>query len=402
MPVEVKVPSVGESITSGTLGAWRKKNGEFVKSGELLFEVETDKVTSEVFAEASGVLEHLVAEGTEVAIGQAVARIDENGKPPSGEAATPTPVAKAAAPEKSEIKNQKSEISEGHSPAVRALAEERNVDLSQVKGTGKGGRILKEDVQAFLDRPAPAVSAPSPAAAPVSKEGRSTRRKMTPLRRKIADRLIMSQHETASLTTFNEVDMSNVMALRSRFQDRFTEKHGVKLGFMSFFVRAAIHALKSVPNVNAQIDGEEIVQNHFYDIGIAISTEKGLLVPVLRNADQLGMAGIETGIIDYAKKARAGKITLQDLEGGVFTITNGGIFGSMLSTPILNPPQTAILGMHTIQDRPMAINGRVEIRPMMYLALTYDHRLVDGREAVTFLVRIKEYIEQPALALLDL
>jgi 2-oxoglutarate dehydrogenase E2 component (dihydrolipoamide succinyltransferase) len=398
MPLEVKVPSVGESITTGTLGAWRKKNGDFVKGGDLIFEIETDKVTSEVFAETSGTLEHLVTEGTEVAIGQVVARIDETGKPPAGEAAAPAPTAKAAAPEKSENKNLKSEIPEGHSPAVRALAEERNVDLGQVKGTGKGGRILKEDVQAHLDRPAPAAMP----AAPVSREGRTTRKKMTPLRRKIADRLIMSQHETASLTTFNEVDMGNVMALRSKFQDRFTEKHTVKLGFMSFFVRAAIHALKSVPAVNAQIDGEEIVQNNFYDIGIAISTEKGLLVPVLRNADQLSLAGIENGIIDYAKKARAGKITLQDLEGGVFTITNGGIFGSMLSTPILNPPQSAILGMHTIQDRAMVINGRVEVRPMMYLALTYDHRLVDGREAVTFLVRIKEFIEQPALALLDL
>ncbi|MDR0532641.1 MAG: 2-oxoglutarate dehydrogenase complex dihydrolipoyllysine-residue succinyltransferase [Verrucomicrobiales bacterium] len=395
--ISIKVPSVGESITSGVLGAWKKKNGEYVKEGDVLLEIETEKVTSEVFAEKSGVLKQLVAEGTEVKIGQVVGELDETAKAPAGGAAP------AAAPTKSEIPL---------SPAVRKSVEEQNIDPSSIQGSGKGGRILKEDLsrpQAPVIEPTRVPSGPAqehkPAAPVVVSDAngeRITRKKMSPLRKKIAERLVAAQQDAAMLTTFNEVDLSNVIELRKKHQDRFVAKHGVKLGFMSFFVKAAIHALKQVPQVNARIDGEEIVENHFYDIGIAISTDKGLLVPVLRDADQYNLAQIEQAIADYSKKARDGKITLPDLEGGVFTITNGGVFGSMLSTPILNPPQSAILGMHAIIERPVAVSGQVVIRPMMYLALSYDHRLVDGKQAVTFLVRIKEYIENPGLALLDL
>ena len=380
MAVEVKVPSVGESITTGILGSWKKAPGEYVKAGDPIFEIETDKVTSEVIAEKSGALEQLVSEGDEVEIGQVVARIDDSVAPPAE--ADPEPEAPAAptasAPQSAPAAEEKTTVGE--------------VDFSLSPAERK--RVAEQG---------PGTTAPtSSSPAPVAPGNRTTRKRMTALRSKIAQRLVSAQHEAAMLTTFNEVDMTNVIALRKRFQDRFVEKHGTKLGFMSFFVRASIHALKDVPGVNARIDGNELVQNHFYDIGIAISTKKGLMVPVLRDADQLSMAGIELGITDYAMKARDGKITMNDLDGGVFSITNGGIFGSLLSTPILNPPQCGILGMHTIQERPVAIGGRVEIRPMMYLALTYDHRIVDGKEAVTFLVRIKEFIEQPGLMGLDL
>jgi len=390
MATEIKVPSVGESITQGVLGSWRKKNGDYVTEGDALLEFETDKVTSEVCAEVSGTLKQLVAEGSEVKIGQVIGLIDESAKAPTAPVA-----AKPASPAPATL-----------SPAVRKIVEEKGIDPAGLSGSGKGGRLLKEDV--LSQNPATAKRIPSvvdqqPEPALISSDGeRSTRRKMTPLRKKIADRLVSAQHEAAMLTTFNEADLTNVMALRSRYQERFQQKHGIKIGFMSFFVKAAVYALQQVPALNARIDGEEIVQNHFYDIGIAISTEKGLLVPVLRGADQLSLAGIEGAIIDYSKKARDGKITLPDLEGGVFTITNGGIFGSLLSTPIINPPQCGILGMHSIQERPVAINGQVVIRPMMYLAVSYDHRLVDGKQAVTFLVRVKEYIENPALALLEI
>jgi len=390
MATEIKVPSVGESITQGVLGSWRKKNGDYVTEGDALLEFETDKVTSEVCAEVSGTLKQLVAEGSEVKIGQVIGLIDESAKAPTAPVA-----AKPASPAPATL-----------SPAVRKIVEEKCIDPAGLSGSGKGGRLLKEDV--LSQNPATAKRIPSvvdqqPEPALISSDGeRSTRRKMTPLRKKIADRLVSAQHEAAMLTTFNEADLTNVMALRSRYQERFQQKHGIKIGFMSFFVKAAVYALQQVPALNARIDGEEIVQNHFYDIGIAISTEKGLLVPVLRGADQLSLAGIEGAIIDYSKKARDGKITLPDLEGGVFTITNGGIFGSLLSTPIINPPQCGILGMHSIQERPVAINGQVVIRPMMYLAVSYDHRLVDGKQAVTFLVRVKEYIENPALALLEI
>lgn len=393
MPIDIKVPSVGESITTGVLGAWRKKSGEYVHSGDVLFEIETDKVTSEVYAEADGSLEHLVEQGSEVKVGQVVARIDESAAAPApaekpaepkapAEARVPAPTPSSApAPRAAEAGDIPL------SPAVRRVISETGANPADIPGSGKGGRLLKSDV---LGRTPAAPAGP-----------RTARKKMSPLRRKIADRLVSSQQETASLTTFNEINMSNIMALRSRFQDRFVEKHGMKLGFMSLFLKAVVYALQRVPAINASIDGDDIVENNFFDIGVAISTEKGLMVPVVRNVDQLSLAGIEQAIADYAKKARAGKITIPDLEGGVFSVTNGGTFGSLLSTPIINPPQSAILGMHSIQERPIAVNGRVEIHPMMYIALTYDHRLVDGKQAVTFLVAIKEFIEQPGVALLD-
>lgn len=417
MAIDVKVPSVGESVTSGILGTWRKKQGEFVHTGDVLFEVETDKVTSEVYAEADGVLHQIVAEGAEVKVGEVVARIE------AGSAPAPAPVeAVAGGGQNGQESAAKSEAQPKPvtaapaqvvplSPAVRRLVAETGVNPDSIQGTGKGGRLTKADVLAHLEavpaRTEGAVQAKVEPAVPAEKTvvretNRVTRRKMTPLRRKIAERLVSAQHQAAMLTTFNEIDMSNAMALRARFQDRFQAKHGVKLGFMSIFLKACVHALQRVPAINARLEEDTIVENHFYDIGVAVSTDRGLLVPVLRGVDQLSLAGIEQGIAAYAKKARDGKITIPDLEGGVFTVTNGGVFGSLLSTPILNPPQSAILGMHTIQERPVAMQGRVEIRPMMYVALSYDHRIVDGKEAVTFLVSVKEFVEQPALGLLEL
>jgi 2-oxoglutarate dehydrogenase E2 component (dihydrolipoamide succinyltransferase) len=406
--IEIKVPSVGESITSGLLGVWNKPDGAYVKAGEALFEIETEKVTSEVVAESAGQLKHLAKAGDTVKIGQVVASIDEKAAAPV-EAEAPKAEAKkeanggASKPSRAEASVPVAATARGKnaddlSPAVRYQTEDKGIDPASIKGTGKDGRLLKGDVLAANASKPPG---DSPKANQLPPSARTSRRKMTPLRQKIAARLLSAQQETAHLTTFNEVDVSNIMALRTKFQDRFVKRHEVKLGFMSFFVKAAVHALQVVPTLNARLDGEEVVQNHFYDIGVAISTEKGLMVPVLRDADQLSFAGVEKAIGAYAKKARDGKITLTDLEGGVFTITNGGVFGSLLSTPILNPPQCGILGMHTIQERPVAISGRVEIRPMMYLALTYDHRLVDGREAVTFLATIKEVVENPAAVLLE-
>ena len=408
MPIEIKVPTVGESITSGILGVWNKPDGSYVKSGDPIFEIETDKVTSEIVAEASGQLKHLVKAGDTVQIGQVVASIDEK-------AAAPAEAAPAAKENgaKAEAKASRVEAAvpvaagaargknaDDLSPAVRYQSEEKGVDPSKISGSGKDGRVTKGDVLAAADG-----SAKTPAAAPAAPKPtgeRTSRKKMSPLRQKIAARLLAAQQETAHLTTFNEVDLSAIMALRTKFQDRFVKKHEVKLGFMSFFVKAVVHALKVIPTINSRIDGDEVVQNNFYDIGCAISTDKGLFVPVIRDCDQLSFAGVEKAIGAYAKKARDGKITLPDMEGGVFTITNGGVFGSLMSTPILNPPQCAILGMHTIQERPVAISGRVEIRPMMYLAVTYDHRLVDGKEAVTFLATVKEVVENPGAVLLEL
>jgi 2-oxoglutarate dehydrogenase E2 component (dihydrolipoamide succinyltransferase) len=409
MPIEIKVPTVGESITSGLLGVWNKPDGAYVKVGEPIFEIETDKVTAEVVAESAGVLKHLAKAGDTVQIGQVVASIDDKAAAPAEAAA---PVAKAdgkETPARAEAPAvagaSRGKHADDLSPAVRYQTEEKGINPASITGTGKDGRILKGDVLAIESAKAAAAASsdkPAAPAAPKPTGERTSRKKMTPLRQKIGARLLAAQQETAHLTTFNEVDVSNIMALRTKFQDRFVKKHEIKLGFMSFFVKAVVHALKVVPAINARIDGEDVIQNHFYDIGCAISTEKGLLVPVIRDADQLSFAGVEKAIAGYAKKARDGKIQLTDLEGGVFTITNGGVFGSLLSTPILNPPQSAILGMHTIQERPVAISGRVEIRPMMYLALTYDHRIVDGREAVTFLATIKEVVENPAAVLLDI
>ena len=417
--LEVKVPTVGESITSGLLGVWSKPDGAYVNSGDPLFEIETDKVTSEVVAEVAGQLKHLAKQGDTVNVGQVVASIDEKAPAPVGAAAGTTKdsakekngseeipparvQASATPPSASQMRGKNAD---DLSPAVRFQAADKGVDPKSVEGTGKDGRVLKGDILAAAqggtaEGKSVAASPKSMASKPTGE--RTTRKKMSPLRQKIAARLLAAQQETAHLTTFNEVDLSAIMALRTKFQDRFVKAHEVKLGFMSFFVKAVVHALHVVPAINARIDGDELVQNNFYDIGVAISTEKGLLVPVLREADQLGFAGVEKAIGAYAKKARDGKIQLSDLEGGVFTITNGGVFGSLMSTPILNPPQAAILGMHTIQERPVAVSGRVEIRPMMYLALTYDHRIVDGKEAVTFLATVKEVIENPGAVLLDL
>jgi 2-oxoglutarate dehydrogenase E2 component (dihydrolipoamide succinyltransferase) len=411
--LDVKVPSVGESITSGLLGVWSKPDGAYVNAGDPLFEIETDKVTSEVVAEAAGLLKHLVKQGDTVNIGQVVANIDEKAAAPAAAAEAPAkgkkekngsaeiPPARVQASATVASPAQRGKNADDLSPAVRYQAAEKGVDPASIQGTGKDGRVLKGDVLSAAENK-PAQAAKTSAAQLPSAGQRTTRKKMSPLRQKIAARLLSAQQETAHLTTFNEVDLSAIMALRTKFQDRFVKKHEIKLGFMSFFVKAVVHALHVVPGINSRIDGEEVVQNNFYDIGVAISTDKGLLVPVLRDADQLTFAGVEKAIGAYAKKARDGKITMTDLEGGVFTITNGGVFGSLLSTPILNPPQCAILGMHTIQERPVAISGRVEIRPMMYLALTYDHRLVDGKEAVTFLATIKEVIENPGAVLLEL
>ena len=401
MPIlDVKIPPMGESINSGVLAKWHVKDGDIVKKDQPLFELETDKITSEGTAEAAGKISLKVTAGAEVKIGQVVAGIDSDA---AGAAAAP------AAPSASATPASPSAPASGtapQSPAVRRLASETGIDPASVSGSGKAGRVTKGDMIEAQSKPAaaaaPAVTsatpaapaAPAKAAAPSGE--RQTRRKMSPLRQKIAQRLVSAQHEAAMLTTFNEVDMSAVMALRAKYQDDFVKKNGLKLGFMSFFTKAVVHALKEVPAINAQLDGDHIVENNYYDVGVAVSTEKGLMVPVIRNCDELGMAGIERAIGDAAKRARDGKITLADLEGGVFTITNGGIFGSMLSTPIINPPQSAILGLHAINERPVAVNGQVVIRPMMYLALSYDHRLVDGKEAVTFLVKVKQAIEDPA------
>ena len=356
MSVPVLVPAVGESISSGVLSAWHKKDGDYVSVGDLLFTLDTDKVSSEVTALESGLLKITAAEGAEVPIGSTVAEIDTAAKAPA-----------AKAEEK-----VKSEKVEEKKPEVKAEA--------------------------------PKAVAPVPAAPPAPRpvpEGRVSRRKLTPLRRKIALQLVNAQQTAAILTTFNEVDMSAVMGLRKEVQEAFQAKHGVKLGFMSFFIKAVVEALQAVPQINAQLEGDELIENHYYDIGVAVGTEKGLMVPVLRDCEKLTLAGLEKELLGFAVKAREGKIGLPDLQGGCFTISNGGIYGSLLSTPILNPPQSGILGMHKIQDRPVAINGKVEIRPMMYLALSYDHRVVDGKEAVTFLIKIKEALENPVRLFLD-
>ena len=396
--VPVKIPPMGESITSGVLAKWHVAEGATVRRDQPLFELETDKITSEGTAEAAGVIRLAVKAGDEVRIGQVVATIEvgADAATPAAAPATPAPAAAAPAPV---------------SPAVRRVATETGLDPAKVSGTGKGGRVTKGDLLAAAaatpsspatPAPAPAVAPAVPAPAAAAPTARQTRRKLSPLRARLAQRLVSAQHQAAMLTTFNEVDMSAVMALRARYQDEFVKRHGLKLGFMSFFTKAVVHALREVPAVNAQLDGETLVENHYYDVGVAVSTDRGLMVPVVRGCDQLGLAEVEKAIADAAKRAREGRITLADLEGGVFTITNGGVFGSMLSTPIINPPQSAILGLHAINERPVAVNGQVVIRPMMYLALSYDHRLIDGREAVTFLVKVKQAIEDPARVLIGL
>ena len=418
MAVEVKIPPMGESITGGLLAAWLVKSGDAVRKGQPLFSYETDKVTSEGTAEVDGKITIVVNAGTDVVVGQVVASIEAGaaGNAPSAPAA-PAPAAKAApapaappaaAPAaKAAPVAAKSGAAAEISPAVRRISEETDLDPAGVEGTGKAGRVTKGDMLAALSgqapiravapTAAPAAASSSPAAPVVipSRDGRTSRKRMSPLRRKIAERLVQAKSETAMLTTFNEVNMAPVMELRKRHGEEFLKKYGVKLGFMSFFVKAAVQAMKEVPAINAQLDGEDIIENHFFDIGVAVGTDKGLMVPVVRDCDQLNFAGIEKAIGDFGKRARDGKIQLPELQGGVFTISNGGIYGSMLSTPILNHPQAAIMGLHNIVERPVAENGQVVIRPIMYLALSYDHRLIDGKEAVTFLVKVRQYIEDP-------
>ena len=418
MPLDVKIPPMGESISSGILAKWHVKNGDTVKKDQPLFELETDKITSEGTAESAGVITFKVEAGAEVKIGQVVATIEAGGAAASAPAPEAAPAA-APAPAPSPVSQAKpaQPAAAVQSPAVRRIAEETGIDPASVAGTGKAGRVTKGDMLSASPAPAPVASpAPVPSPAPQPKTAqapaspapavaagtRQTRKKLSPLRQRIAQRLVAAQHDAALLTTFNEVNMAEVMALRSKYQEDFVKKNGFKLGFMSFFVKAVVQALKDVPSINSQLEGDTLVLNHYYDIGVAVSTEKGLMVPVIHDCDSLSMAGVEKSIGDMALRAREGKITLADLEGGVFTITNGGTFGSLLSTPIINPPQSAILGMHAINERPVAIGGQVVIRPMMYIALTYDHRVIDGREAVTFLVKVKQGIEDPSRLLVGL
>jgi 2-oxoglutarate dehydrogenase E2 component (dihydrolipoamide succinyltransferase) len=403
MALEVRIPKIGESVATVFISRWLKKVGDQVQTGDPLLEIDSDKASMEVPSPASGVIVELIgAEGDEVAVEAVFARLDAEG---AGEATPAVAAAPAAeAPSKAVEGSAKASEPVKAGPAARAAASEQGVDLAGVAGTGKGGRVTSKDVRSTPTAPAPvvkaAVVAPAPAAAAVP-TGTTTRVKMSPLRRTIARRLVEAQQTAAMLTTFNEVDMSSIMDLRTRYKDAFFKKHGVKLGFMSFFVKAVVEALKQFPAVNAEIDGDEIVYKHFYDIGVAVSGARGLVVPVLRNADQLSFAATESGIAALADLARDNKITMEHLAGGTFTISNGGIFGSMMSTPILNPPQVGILGMHNIVERAVVVDGQITIRPMMYLALSYDHRIIDGREAVSFLVRIKECVEHPERILLE-
>jgi 2-oxoglutarate dehydrogenase E2 component (dihydrolipoamide succinyltransferase) len=395
MATEIKVPALGESVTEATVARWLKKPGEAVAMDDPLVELETDKVTLEVNATAPGVLAEIrVPEGSNVAVGSVLGIIgDGAARPMPAKPTAPPPAAAAPAPADALARS---------GPAARKLAAESGLPPSEIAATGKGGRVTKADVLTALERGAPA--APVPAAPPPPREigAREERVRMTRLRKRIAERLKQAQNTAAMLTTFNEADMSAVMALRDKYRDSFEKKHGVRLGFMSFFVKASIVALKEIPAVNGEIDGDDIVYKNHYDIGVAVGTEQGLVVPVVRDADRLGFAEIEKAIAALGRKARDGKLTIEDLSGGTFTISNGGIYGSLMSTPILNPPQSGILGMHKIQQRPVVIGGKIEARPMMYLALSYDHRIVDGREAVTFLVRVKESIEDPERLLFDM
>ncbi|MDQ9100614.1 2-oxoglutarate dehydrogenase complex dihydrolipoyllysine-residue succinyltransferase [Pseudomonas aeruginosa] len=408
MAIEIKAPTFPESVADGTVATWHKKPGEAVKRDELIVDIETDKVVIEVLAEADGVLAEIIKnEGDTVLSNELLGKLNEGGAaaPAAPAAAAPAaaPAAQAAAPA----------AAGGNdailSPAARKLAEEAGIDPNSIAGTGKGGRVTKEDVVAAVEAKKNAPAAPAKPAAPAAEapifaagDRVEKRVPMTRLRAKVAERLVEAQSAMAMLTTFNEVNMKPIMDLRSKYKDLFEKKHnGVRLGFMSFFVKAATEALKRFPGVNASIDGNDIVYHGYQDIGVAVSSDRGLVVPVLRNAEFMSLAEIEGGIANFGKKAKEGKLTIEDMTGGTFTISNGGVFGSLLSTPIVNPPQTAILGMHKIQERPMAVNGQVVILPMMYLALSYDHRLIDGKEAVSFLVAIKDLLEDPARLLLD-
>jgi len=414
MTIEIKVPAMGESVTEATVARWFKKEGDAVKRDEPLLELETDKVTVEVPAPADGAIESItVKAGDTVQVGALLGAIAEgqagaaSAKPaaaPKAEApkpaAAPAKPAPVATPAPANSQSKAADVPA--MPAARRISEESGIPTASVAGTGKDGRVTKGDMlgalEARANKPSPAPSQPS---GPRHNAAREEIVPMTRLRKTVALRLKESQNTAAQLTTFNEVDMTAVMGLRSTYKDSFEKKHGVKLGFMGFFAKAVIAALKELPNVNAEIEGDNIIYKNYYDIGIAVSTERGLVVPVVRDADQLSLAGVEKAIVDFGSRARDNKLKLEELQGGTFSITNGGVFGSLMSTPILNAPQSGILGMHKIQPRPMAIDGKVEIRPMMYLALSYDHRIVDGREAVTFLVRVKDNLEDPQRMLLD-
>ena len=413
MATDIKAPQFPEAVADGTIATWHKRAGDKVSRDELLGDIATDKVVMEVVAPHDGVLAKIIkSEGETVLSQELIAVIAE-----AGASVDAAPAAAAPAPAATESKAAGNEsVEDAWGPAVRKLLSENNIDPSRVAGTGKGGRITKEDVLNYIaSQQGKAPVAPAaPAAQPTQKAAPAgavnfaagdrveKRVPMTRLRARIAERLLEAQHNAAMLTTFNEVNMKPIMDMRKNYKDAFEKAHGVRLGFMSLFVRAAVEALKKYPSVNASIDGNDIVYHGFYDVGVAVSSDRGLVVPVLRDADKMGFAEVEGKIAEYGDKARQGKLSLEEMTGGTFTISNGGVFGSLLSTPILNPPQTAILGMHKIQDRPMAVNGQVVILPMMYLALSYDHRLIDGKEAVQFLVTIKELVEDPTRLLLDL
>ena len=458
MIIEIKVPSVGESVTEALLAQWFKSDGDPVKKDEPLFVIETDKVTLEVVAEADGVLSIKVAEGENVAIGAVVGTLDSAGAaqpaatpavapaaaaqtepsapgqpatPPAD--ATPGPEIEAPPPapaaERAEPKLPQpapgpqqsllpSETGSQLAPSVKRLVAEKNLDVSLITGTGPGGRITKGDVVLYLEGGQPAVTAArsDPGAAPatppvpgdieplkaITAAERVSRKPMSPIRRRIAARLLEAKHSTAMLTTFNEIDMTNLMATRKQYKESFNKKFGVNLGMMSFFIKASVEALKEQPQINAFIDGEDFIEHHYYHIGVAVGSERGLVVPVIRHADRLSFAGLEQAIVDYVKKIRDNRLEISDLEGGTFTISNGGVYGSLLSTPILNTPQSAILGMHKIEKRPVVIDDEIVIRTMMYVALSYDHRIVDGKEAVTFLKRIKEFVENPERMMMEI
>ncbi|WP_101675288.1 2-oxoglutarate dehydrogenase complex dihydrolipoyllysine-residue succinyltransferase [Alloalcanivorax mobilis] len=421
MATDIKAPQFPESVADGTVATWHKKEGEAVKRDELLVDIETDKVVLEVVAPMDGVVAKILKdEGDTVESQQVLGQLEAGSGSGGGDAKAESedkPAAKAdkadkdsaEQPEKSSEQQEEGDDDAQAGPAARKMMSEHGLSAADVKGTGRAGRITKEDVEKALaskqsGQPASASEAPKAAPIPAAEPGEREERRvpMTRLRKRIAERLVSAQQNAAMLTTFNEVNMKPIMDMRKNYKDAFEKAHGVRLGFMGFFTRACVEALKRHPEVNASIDGDDVVYHGYYDIGVAVSTERGLVVPVVRDADQKGLAEVESQIIDYGQKAQKGKLSIEEMTGGTFTISNGGVFGSLMSMPILNPPQTAILGMHKIQERPMAVDGKVEILPMMYLALSYDHRLIDGKQAVQFLVTVKNFIEDPARLLLDI
>lgn len=441
MKAQIKVPAVGESITEGTIASWNKKNGDFVKRDEVLFNLETDKASVEVVAEADGVLTQKAKAGEVVKVGAIVGEIDTDAKaaasapaasaPPPPQQSSVSSLASAAAAASANFGGAQKQTpppapgvsaSQTMAPSVRRVVQENNLNPDSITGTGKGGRLTKADAMNAAAAPsAPPVPRAAPAGASVSPgptlpavspfkapsaanpmREEVVREPMTTIRRKIAERLVQAQHTAAILTTFNEIDMTEVMALRAKYKEKFEKKYGIGLGFMGFFVKAVVEALRAYPRVNAFIDGNDVLYHNYYNVGVAVGTEKGLMVPVLKHVEHMSLAEIEMSIKNFATKARDGKISIDDLNGGTFTISNGGVYGSLMSTPILNPPQSAILGMHKIEERPVAIKGQVVVRPMMYVALSYDHRIIDGAESVSFLVRVKDCIEDPSRLLLEI